>query len=340
MDQEKSEDVQRLLEYPEDSAGGIMQTELVALDRDTTVTGAIEHIRSRRDEVENVHTVYVLDEESRLVGELPLGSLLFSDGDTPLKDIMEKQVVAATAGMDQEEVAALFRKYDLVSLPVVDGEKRILGRILVDDIIDVIQEEVSEDMLMMAGISQEEDIVYSDNIPVICRTRLPWLIINLIGAFFSAFFLWLYEPMFREILALVSFVPVVCGMSGNVSVQSSTIVVRGLAINRIDTHNLKKFFLKEMMVGTVIGLCCGVIGGGFGLLWHGNAILGLVIFISMLLTITYAAIMGLLLPLFFRRLKVDPAVASGALLSTTNDAVAINVYFILAIVLFKGVFAA
>jgi len=340
MDQEKSEDVQRLLEYPEDSAGGIMQTELVALDRNATVTRAIEHIRSRRDEVENVHNVYVLDEDSRLAGVLPISNLLFADGDTPLKDIMDKQVVAATVSMDQEEVAALFRKYDLLSLPVVDENRRVLGRILVDDIIEVIEEEVSEDMLMMAGITQEESIVYSDNVSGICRTRLPWLIINLVGAFFSAFFLWLYEPIFSEVLALVSFVPVVCGMSGNVSVQSSTIVVRGLAINRIDTHNLKKVFARELMVGAVIGVCCGIIGGAFGMVWYGNPILGLVIFISMFLTITYAAIMGLILPLLFRRLKVDPAVASGALLSTTNDAVAINIYFILAIVLFKGVFAA
>ena len=338
MDQEKSEDVQRLLEYPEDSAGGIMQTELIALDGNTTVTRSIEYIRSRREEVENLHNVYVLDEESRLIGALPLFNLLFADGDTPIKDIMDKQVVAAKADMDQEEVAALFRKYELVSLPVVDADRRILGRILVDDIIEVIEEEVSEDMLMMAGITQEESIVYGDNIKGICRTRLPWLIINLLGAFFSAFFLWLYEPLFSEILALVSFVPVVCGMSGNVSVQSSTIVVRGLAIGRIDTHNLKKIVLKELLVGVIIGSCCGIIGGAFGLVWHRSAILGLVIFISMFLTITYAAIMGLVLPLLFKRLKVDPAVASGALLSTTNDAVAINVYFILAIVLFKGVF--
>ncbi len=338
IDGEKSKQLQKLLSYPEDTAGGIMQTELISLDQNCTVKEATEFIRQKAEILENFHNVFVTDEGSRLVGSLPLKKLLLAKELTPLRDIMNTSVHYVHPEIDQEEVATIFRKYDIVSMPVVDHDKRIIGRILVDDILDVMQEEGSEDMLMMAGISQEESIVYSDNISGICRTRLPWLLINLGGTFLSAFFLWIYEPMFSEILALVSFVPVVCAMSGNVSVQSSTIIIRGLAIGKIDIHRLRKTLFREFTVGTILGVCCGLIGGVFGLLWRGDSILGLVIFVSMFLTITYAAIMGLLLPLLFRKLKVDPAVASGALLSTTNDVVAINVYFILAIIFFKAIF--
>ncbi|MBM4311365.1 MAG: magnesium transporter [Deltaproteobacteria bacterium] len=335
MDQEKSEDVQRLLEYPEDSAGGIMQTELVALDRGTTVTGAIEHIRSRRDEVENVHTVYVLDDESRLVGELPLGSLLFADGDTPLKDIMDKQVIAATAGMDQEEVAALFRKYDLVSLPVVDADKRILGRILVDDIIDVIQEEVSEDMFRMAGISEEEDVVYSGHTLTVCMKRLPWLVFNFFGTLISGYFLWLYQSKLTDLLALLAFVPVICAMSGNIGVQSTSIVIRGIATGRVDFSNLRKLIFKESAVGLIIGLVCGLLGGLIGFLWQASWLIGIVVFVAMFIAIAFGALLGVLVPLFFKKIKIDPAVASGSLIATTNDLIAINIYFLLAAFMMK-----
>lgn len=338
IDRDKSEQLRKLLSYPEDTAGGIMQTELIALEQHCTVKEATEHIREKAEMLQNFHNVFVTDRESRLIGFLPLKKLLLAKEETTLEEIMDTSVHYVHPEIDQEEVATLFRKYDSVSMPVVDQDMKVLGRIVVDDILDVMQEEGSEDMLMMAGISQEESIVYSNNISGICKTRMPWLFINLGGTFLSAFFLWLYEPMFSEVLALVSFVPVVCAMSGNVSVQSSTIVVRGLAIGKIDTQNLKKTLIRESTVGLIIGISCGIVGGIFGLIWHADIILGIVVFLSMVLMMTYSAVMGLVLPLVFKKLKVDPAVASGALLSTTNDTVAINVYFIFAIVLFKGIF--
>jgi len=340
IDQDKSEDVQRLLEYPEDSAGGIMQTELVALGRDTTVTRAIEHIRSRRDELENVHNVYALDDESRLVGVVPLSSLLFADGETPLKDIMDKQVVVAAAGMDQEEVAALFRKYDLVSLPVVDDGRHILGRILVDDIIEVIEEEVSEDMFRMAGISEEEDVVYSGPTFKVCMTRLPWLVFNFFGTLVSGYFLWLYQSKLTEMLALLAFVPVICAMSGNIGVQSTSIVIRGIATGRVDFSNLRKLVFKESAVGLLIGLVCGVLGGVIGFVWQSSWLIGIVVFVAMFIAISFGALLGVLVPLFFKKIKIDPAVASGSLIATTNDLVAINIYFLFAAFMMRCFFTA
>lgn len=330
MDQEKSEDVQRLLEYPEDSAGGIMQTELIALDCDATVTRTIEYIRSRRDEVENLHNVYVLDGESRLIGALPLGNLLLADGNTLLKDIVDKQVVAATPDMDQEEVAALFRKYELVSLPVVDEGRRVLGRILVDDIIEVIEEEVSEDMFRMAGISEEEDVVYSGNTFKVCLTRLPWLVFNFFGTLLSGYFLWMYQSRLTDLLALLAFVPVICAMSGNIGVQSSSIVIRGIATGRVDFSNLRKLIFKEYTVGLIIGLVCGIMGGVIGFLWQGSWLIGIVVFVAMFIAISFGALLGVLVPLFFKKIKIDPAVASGSLIATTIDLGAINIYFLFA----------
>lgn len=340
MDQEKSEDVQRLLEYPDDSAGGIMQTELIALESTATVTQAIDYIRSRHEEVENLHNVYVLDEQSRLVGAVPLGDLLFAKGNTPLGDIMDKQVVAATADMDQEEVAALFRKYDPVSLPVVDADRHILGRVLVDDIIEVIEEEVSEDMFRMAGISEEEDVVYSGQTFKVCMTRLPWLVFNFFGTLLSGYFLWLYQSRLTDLLALLAFVPVICAMSGNIGVQSTSIVIRGLATGRVDFSNLRKLVFHESAVGLIIGLICGILGGVIGFIWQGSWLIGIVVFVAMFVAITLGALLGVLVPMFFKRIKIDPAVASGSLIATTNDLVAINIYFLFAAFMMKYFVAA
>jgi len=336
IDEEKSAGVRKLLAYPEDSAGGIMQTELISVPKTATVQEAIEFIRSHLEGIEDLHNVFVTDEDRRLVGVLPLRKLLLAREDTVLSAIMDKPVVHVSDDEDQEQVANVFKKYDIVSLPVVDRNRRIIGRITVDDILDVIQEEDSEDILRMAGISEEEDVVYSGPALKVCMTRLPWLIFNLFGTLASGYFLWVYRSTLKDLLALVTFVPVICAMSGNVGVQSSSIVIRGLAIGKIDFMNLKKMFAKEATVGLAIGLVCGCIGGLIGYVWHDNIMLGSVIFLAMFTTITFAAVAGILIPLFFKKLKIDPAVASGALITTANDLIAINIYFVLATVLMRA----
>lgn len=335
LDQEKSEDVQMLLEYPEDSAGGIMQTELISIRQDETVGEAIEMIRSHSDEVEDFHNVFATDDDEKLTGVLPLRKLILAKPDTKISTIMDRSPIYVNADMDQEEVAATVKKYDLVSLPVVDADMHLLGRIMVDDVIDVIQEEDSEDIFRMVGISEEEDVVYSGATYKVCMKRLPWLVFILFGTLLSGYFLWVYESTLKELLALVTFVPVICAMSGNVGVQSTSIVIRGLATGKIDFLNLKRMVLKELVVGLVIGLICALIGAAIGLIWHGNLVLGISIFLAMFITITFAAFTGVLIPVFFKKINIDPAVASGALVTTSNDLIAINIYFLLAALLMK-----
>ncbi|MCP4714473.1 MAG: magnesium transporter [Deltaproteobacteria bacterium] len=330
IDREKSEDVQMLLEYPEDSAGGIMQTELIAIEQDASVNEAIEHIRKNSDEVEDLHNVFITNSHAQLVGILPLRKLLLAGDNTPLSALMDTAVIYAEAEMDQEEVAIMVKKYDLISLPVVDRNMHILGRIMIDDVIDVIQEEDSEDIFRMAGISEEEDIVYSGPIFKVCMTRLPWLIFNFFGTLLSGYFLLFYQSKMPDLLALLSFVPVIMAMCGNVGVQSTSIVIRGLATGRVDFSNLKKTISKECTVGIIIGLICGLLAGLIGYLWHQNLALGLVVFLSMFISIAFAALLGVTVPLFFKKIKIDPAVASGALIATGNDLIAVNIYFLMA----------
>lgn len=335
IDHEKSEDVQKLLEYPEDSAGGIMQTELISVEQHFTVAAAIDRIRKISDEVEDFHNVFVTDKDEKLAGVLPLRKLILANPQAEISSLMEKSVIYVTADMDQEEVANTVKRYDLIALPVVDGDMHLLGRIMVDDVIDVIQEEDSEDIFRMAGISEEEDVVYSGSIYKVCMTRLPWLVFILFGTLLSGYFLWVYESTLKELLALVTFVPVICAMSGNVGVQSSSIVVRGLATGKIDIVNLRKMVLKELFVGIIIAMICALIGTFVGMVWHGNIIMGISIFLAMFITITFAAFTGVMIPVFFKKIKIDPAVASGALVTTSNDLISINIYFVLAGMLMK-----
>ena len=337
IDQEKSEDVQMLLEYPEDSAGGIMQTELISVGEDATVKDAIELIRSHSEEVEDLHNVFVTNTRSQLVGVLPLRKLLLAKEDTPISTIMERSIIYATTDMDQEEVANMVKKYDIISLPVVDIDRQLLGRIMVDDVIDVIQEEDSEDIFRMAGISEEEDVVYSGPTLKVCMTRLPWLVFNFFGTLLSGYFLWVYQSKLPDLLALLAFVPVICAMSGNIGVQSTSIVIRGLATGRIDLLNLRKTILKEFVIGIIIGLICGLLGGLIGFFWQDSLALGIVVFLALLIAISFGALMGVIVPLFFKKIKIDPAVASGAMIATANDLLAINIYFLLAAV-FMNIF--
>jgi magnesium transporter len=335
IDQDKSEDVQMLLEYPEDSAGGIMQTELISVREDSTVNDAIGIIRRQSEGVEDLHNLFVTDNADQLTGVVPLRILLLAKEDTLVSQLMDRSVIFATPDMDQEEVAGMVKKYDLVSIPVVNSDNHILGRITVDDIIDVIAEEDSEDIFRMAGISEEEDIVYSGPTLKACMTRLPWLIFNFFGTLISGYFLLFYQSKLPDLLALLAFVPVIMAMSGNIGVQSTSIVIRGLATGKVDLMNLKKTIMKEFIIGIIIGLICGVLGGMIGYLWHGNIRLGIVVFLSMFIAISFGALMGVLVPLFFKKIKIDPAVASGALIATANDLVAINIYFLLAALLMK-----
>ncbi len=324
MNVEDSEDIGRLLEYPEDTAGGIMTSSFFALGERTTVHDAIEAIQGA-EEAETVFYVYVVNEEGRLVGVVSLRQLITSPPTVTLRQIMNPDVILVDVETDQEQVAALVAKYDLLAIPVVDEARRLVGIITVDDVIDVLREEATEDVFKMAGTSQEE-LVHGNRVLPIVRIRMPWLLINLFGGVLTGTILWWFRATVEEIIALVSFVPVITAMGGNVGTQSSSILVRAFATGRVDFSNLTAHLWKEIRVGLLLGIVCGLLVGVVAFWWHGNAYLGAVVCLSMFVAMTVAAAMGTLAPALFRKMKIDPAVASGPFVTTANDLTGILIY--------------
>ena len=325
MQDEDSEEIEQLLQYGEDTAGGIMATEFFALGEDVTVREAIEALQQAGD-LEMVFYVYVINDQQQLVGVLSLRQLLTVSPDTQLSQIMATEVISVGTDMDQEEVAQQVARYNLLAVPVVDDNNRLVGIVTVDDVIDVLREEATEDIYKMAGTSEEE-LLYGLRSLKIARLRLPWLITSLFGGVVTGYLMWLFKATLEQIIALVTFVPVITGMGGNVGGQSSTIVVRGFATGRIDFSTLRQVFLKEVRVGLVMGAVCGVVVGLVATLWHGNAYLGMVVGLAMITAMTAAAGMGVLAPSFFKKIGIDPAIASSPFVQTANDISGILIYF-------------
>ncbi len=325
IDKEDQQEVRKLLTYPEDSAGGLMQMEVVTVPLEATIQEALDLVRTQAREVDDFANVFVLSGERQVVGVLTLRDILLAKGATPVEEVMEPIPVIIRAGDDQEEVARLFQKYDLLSAPVVDSRGRLLGRVTVDDVVDVIQEEASEDIYRMAG-TDDEELVYGEHIFKITRLRLPWLMINLLGGLIASYFLYLFEVNIKDAIVLITFVPVINAMGGNVGIQSSTVFVRGLAMGHYSSSNLGRVMFREIRVAAVIGLVCGFLTGGAAAIWHTNAFLGFIVGLAMIVNVPCSAFVGILAPAFFRRLKIDPAIASGPLVTTTNDIMGILVY--------------
>lgn len=335
VEPEDAAEMRVLLTFAEDSAGGLMQTELVALHQDATVDDAIMRIREVfEEETEDIHSVYVLDDKEAYLGEISLSQLVISKGTARLGDIMEEKFVEVSAEVDQEEVLRLFRKYDLATLVVTDARGKLLGCILHDDVIDVAQEEADEDALHMAGTSSEE-LVYGDRVFRIAEVRLPWLLTNLGGALVAAYLLSLFNFVIKDVVALVAFVPVILGMGGNVGSQSSTIITRGFATGRIDMGDISRTLLREISVGLLMGGVCGLIVGLAAAtnVWGGNWVVGLIVGVSVAVAMTTAATVGTLAPTIFKRINIDPAIAAGPLVTTTSDITGILIYMSCAIVL-------
>lgn len=328
VDAEDAADVRALMAYPEDSAGGIMQTELVALSASETVDEAISEIRDvLEEETEDVHSVYVLDDQGVYLGNVPLSRLVVSKRGTRLGDIMEAKLASVRPEVDQEEVLNLFRKYDLLSLAVVDAQGKLLGRIVHDDVMDVAHEEADEDALRMAGTSAEE-LVYGNRVFRIAGVRLPWLVTNLVGGLVAGYFLFLFQVVLADAVALISFIPVINGMAGNVGTQSSTIVTRGFATGRIEMADIWHTLLKESAVGVLMGLACGAVVGivAGAPFWNGSPVIGLAVGVSMTAAMTWASMVGTLAPAALKRIGIDPAIAASPFVSTSNDITGIVIF--------------
>ncbi len=322
--------VQTQLGYAESSAGRLMDTEFFALPEATTVREAIAAIQGKRD-VEMIFYLYVVDRDGHLVGVTSLRQLLFSRPDQSLGDIMQKSVIKVHADTDQEEVAREASRYDLLAIPVVDDQNRLVGIVTVDDIIDVVKEEAAEDQLKMAGTSESE-LLYEERTLAIARLRLPQLLISAAGLLVTGLLLVTFQGRFPDALFLLAFVPVIMGLSGSIGNQASTLAVRGLAAGKLagDGLALGTFLLRQLRVGLVLGIACGSLAGLVAVLSQRSLWLGAVVALALCSAIVLAALSGALAPALLGRLGLDPAVASGPMLATVNDIAGILIYFALA----------
>jgi len=333
MKTEDSTEIADLLKYPKDSAGSIMTTEFFSLSEDTTAQEAIRRLQ-RATDAEMVFYIYVTDKDDHLVGVLSLRQLLTVPPDTPLKNIMARDVMSVSVDMDQEEVARQVARYNLLAIPVVEKDNTLVGIITVDDVVDVIREEATEDMLKMAGATEEDTFMKSSSLDS-ARRRLPWLFTNLAGSLFSGAILWYFRYTIQEVVAIVSFIPVIAAMGGNVGLQSSTLIIRGLATGRIELTDVWKVFFREVGIGLLLGLACGVLLTLTGLLWHGQGFLGMVVGASILIAFLVSTSMATIMPIVLKRMGVDPAVAAGPFVTTANDITGISIYLTLATILLE-----
>lgn len=326
-----------LLAYDEDSAGGLMAKELIKVNVNWTVSTCIREMRRQSEEVDNIYTIYVVDDNDTLLGRLSIKRLLFASSSTRtvIGDLYEPKVRYATEEMDAEEVAGIFEKYDLVVLPVVDGEHKLLGRITVDDIVDVIKEEAEKDYQMASGIS--ENVESSDSIWVLSRARLPWLLIGMVGGMLGAKVIAEYEVELQTNATLAFFIPLIMAMGGNVGVQSSAIVVQGLANNSIQLDSMFKRLLKEFGVAIFNGtVLVSLIFAFIYFFFDSDYMLGLTVGISLYAVIIFAGLFGTFIPLILNRYKIDPALATGPFITTVNDVLGLAIYFIVGSLIYIG----
>jgi magnesium transporter len=308
--------VSELLEYEERTAGRLMNPNVFALSEDLTAGESITALQNARD-VEMVFYLYVVDERRHLVGVVSLRRLLLVPPDTPLKRIMTTDVYSARVDTDQEEVARMVASYNLLAVPVVDTENKLTGVITVDDVIDVIKDEATEDVFRLAGVSKEDGVLTPPQESL--RRRLPWLGVNLVTAFAAASVVGLFDDTIKQVVALAVLMPVVAGMGGNAATQTLAVIVRGLALGELTWSNARQALFKESLVGLGNGLALGLVAAIGAWAWKGSPVLGGVLAMAMIINMFIAATAGTLIPLGLRALKIDPALASSVFITTLTD---------------------
>ena len=328
-DNDLADDLMELLSYEEDSAGGLMAKELVKANENWTVLKCLREIKKQGENVTRVHSIYVIDDNDKLIGRLSLKDLITSNSKNKIKDIFIPNVDSVNVNEKGEEVAKIMSKYDLEAIPVVDGKKQLLGRITIDDIVDFIKDEAEEDYLIAAGV--QGDVEADDSILELTKARLPWLFLGLIGGLGSVFILEGFEEFMNDpsYKALFFFTPLIAAMAGNVGVQSSAIIVQGLA-NDLVKGNVLKRILKELGLSLINGLILGLLTILFGFLINQPFELSLVISLSMLCVIIVAALIGTSVPIILDKKGIDPAIATGPFITTSNDIFGIFLFFYIA----------
>ncbi len=317
-----------LLKYPEDSAGGIMTTEYISLPADVPVEDAIRLLREIAPEAETIYYVYVVNQEGRLIGVLSLRDLIAASDKSLIREIMRSNVISVNAALDQEEVARVVSKYDLLAVPVVDDTDRLLGIVTVDDVLDVLEKEATEDIYRLAGAGEVEGVELMEaTVTRMVRRRLPWLLISMVGGILSGSVIGIFETTLQAFVVLALFIPVIMDMGGNVGTQSSTIFVRGIATGEIGAMDVWRYFFRETRIGLSMGSICGVLVYGAAYIWQGDPILGVVVGVSMIATVSLAAVIGTLVPLLCNRVGIDPAITAGPFVTTIKDVTGLLIYF-------------
>ena len=327
IDAEHKADIKELLKYDEDSAGGLMAKELIKVNENWTVTRCVKEMRSQASEVTRVHSVYVVDNDDILLGRLSLKDLLVANPKTKIRSIYKKNVDHVYDTDSAESVASTMQKYDLGAIPVVNKKKKLLGRITIDDIVDLIKEEAEEDYQLAAGILQDVDV--DDTIFELTKARLPWLIVGLIGGIGAAFVMVGFDEILIQNEILFYFTPLIAAMAGNVGVQSSAIIVQGLANDDIRGSINNRLF-KETLLSILNGVILAILLFLFIYFWKGDTNIALALSVALVAVVIVAGIIGTFIPLFLNKRGIDPAIATGPFITTSNDIFVILIYFMVA----------
>ncbi|PLX69844.1 MAG: magnesium transporter [Denitrovibrio sp.] len=326
-------EVETLLTYAEDTAGSIMNTSYFSLQEDLTVKEATKMLHKAED-IEMVFYLYVTDAEGKLSGVISLRQLIINTPDKKLEDIMIRDVIKVQTHVDQEDVAKMVERYDLLALPVVDENYVLCGIITVDDVIDIIREEATEDIYRMAGTSDDE-LLFGHNSAKVAKVRLPWLLITFVGALMSGLVVVFFQTRVKEFAILVPFMPVIMAMAGNVGSQSATILIRGVALGKISHSDMARVTFKEIRVGSIIGITCGFLLSIVGYIVEGSITMGLAVGTSMFCSLVIASFTGTFVPATLIKMNFDPAVASSPFITMLNDILGLAVYFGTAITFFR-----
>ncbi len=314
---DEAEEVRSLLVHPDETAGGVMTALDVQINQDMTVDEAIWHLRHLSPDSEEIYYLFVQDDKGKLVGVVSLRQLVIAKPGTLIRSIMDKQPIFVQVDADQEEAARLMQRYDLLALPVVNAERQLQGMITYDDLLDVLEDEATEDIYRLGGVPKEQPADVP--LPSAMKTRLPWLVLNLVTALASATVLSVFESTIAQVAVLAAFFPIVAGVSGSAATQTLTVTVRGLALGDIAPKEGLKTLGRELLIGLVNGLSIGIIVAGIAYIWKGTPLLGFVVGASTLLNMICAGFAGVLVPMVMQKLKFDPALASPILVTTTTD---------------------
>ncbi|WP_298222427.1 magnesium transporter [Flavobacterium sp.] len=324
QDVEHAKDIVDLLRYDEDTAGGIMHKELVKVNENWNVLTCVKEMRIQAENISRVHSIYVVDDEDRLKGRLSLKDLLTTSTKTPIRDIYISKLNSVKVDTEDVEVARIMQKYDLEAIPVVDELGRLVGRITIDDIVDVIKDEADKDYQLAAGITQ--DVEAGDTVLELTKARLPWLLIGMVIEIFASYVLKGNEAAFQKYSTLIIFVPLLSATAGNIGVQASAIVVQGLANGTLKQFS-RNYFTKELTVSMISGTIISMLLLIYHSIMYQQYLVGVAISTSIIVVILFAATLGTLVPLFLHKNKIDPAIATGPFITTTNDVFGIILYF-------------